>query len=229
MDKKPSDCTEIKGIMNDFEANQINFECTVNSTDLSSECNLTNTGSAIDRMCYSIFELSCGENKWTVSSAVQDKYFCLNKKRVPLGTSVSDQTVDYGVENQNTFNIVYNSNPDTLKEPPFQQVVIYDSNEKIVANLTNECKVVSENSSLTWTISKDKVPSITTGITYKVIVINPCQIEEDPKINLLVKESLTESENENMNEIENQNENQDQNNTSSYIKNSIFIIFIFFI
>ena len=71
-------------------------------------------------------------------------------------------------------------------------MVIYDSNKKIVANLTNECKVVSENSSLTCTISKDKVPSTTTGITYKVKVINPCQIEEDPKINLLVKEKEIE-------------------------------------
>ena len=219
----PSGCSDLKGIMVDYDAIQIYFECAVNSTNLLSECNLTNYGQAVDRRCYSIIDFSCSDTKWMVTKTVLDKYFCFNQKQVSIGTSVSEQTVDYGVENQNTFNIVYNSNPDTLKEPPFQQVVIYDSNDKIVANLTNECKMISENSSLTCTISKDKVPSTTTGITYKVKVINPCQVEEDPKINLLVKESLTESEN--MKE----NQNQDQNNISSYIKNSIFIMFIFFI
>ena len=215
MDIKPSNCSEIKGeLIGALERIYVNIKCSTDSEGPSTECNIENIGQATSQKCYYLSTLNCRNTSLTVTNEPKNPVICWHEGQIPLGESVSSQTVDYGL-NQNTFDIVYNPGSDSLKNAPANQVKLYESNWKSFTNLTNECTVVSGKSSLTCTISEDKVPSTSIGITYTVKVINLCGFEVDPKISLIVKTTKNENEFENT-------ENEMKNSKSSYYKISIF-------
>ena len=130
-----------------------------------------------DELQYNIENLACKDDYKDPN--MRDNYMEINKQYIGLGDYPKEQVIEY--ETNDDF-ILVNFDTTSNNIPP-KKVKIVDLNGVEKETIT-DCEY--NKPSLTCIPNKDKVPGSEEGITYKVMAINACGLEEDTKINLQV-------------------------------------------